>query len=128
MSMKGRLVAHYAKLIRDKRAEELEIVELVGAYNEMAFFKAGQEGRIVANKIVTLLKEGVAQGRVAFGNSQAFFLLHCLAQRGELAPVEAEIRGLMLRRMAEGLSSIKLRDLVRVAVSLNRMDFLDLTS
>lgn len=42
MSTKGRLIAHYANLIRDKRAEELELVELVGAYNELAFFKAGQ--------------------------------------------------------------------------------------
>ncbi len=82
----------------------------------------------MAKKILTILKEGVAQGRVAFGSNQTYFLLYCLSQRGDLSPSEVEMRGLLLRRVVEGLSSTKLRDLVRVAVSLNRMEFQDLSA
>jgi hypothetical protein len=127
ITLKSQLTGRFTALVREKRIEELELTDLVGGYNELSFFRAGQECRLVAGKIARLLEEGVAQGRIPFTNSQAFFLLHCLSQRAELSPPETNIRSQLLRRVVEQLSSIKLHELVRVAVSLNRMEFFDLT-
>jgi hypothetical protein len=125
-SFKSSLVTKYIKEIRDKKPEELELPELINCYYEVAYYKNSYDCKVVADKISTILDEGLLQDKVALVPTQISFLLYCLSIRSDLTFGEVKIRSILLKKIQQQFSVFKLHELIKFAVSLNKMHFFDI--
>jgi hypothetical protein len=81
---------------------------------------------VIADRLFKLLEAAREQGKSGLTDSQMSFLLWGLSLRPELGPVEIRIRSHVLREIGNQLGSIKLNDLVKIAVNVNKTDLFDL--
>jgi hypothetical protein len=124
-TIRNAITARYLALLQERESTEHDLGDLVNAFAELTYFRL-KESRVVADRLLKLIEAGSEQGRTGLSDTQISFLMWALSLRAELGNVECRIRSVVLREVGKQLGSIKVQDLVRVAVSLNRMDLFDL--
>lgn len=120
-SLTSRIVA----LVYAREQTEQDIGDLVNTYAELTFFRV-KDVRQIAERLFKLLEAATEQGRIGLSDSQISFLLWGLSIRPELGLIESRIRSHILREIGNHLSSFKLKDLVKIAVNINKTDLFDL--
>lgn len=124
-TIRNAIAGRYLALLQERESTEQDLGDLVNALAELTFFRM-REGRLVVERLLKLLEAGSEGGRVRLGDNQISYMLWTLSMRPELSNLEQRLRSLVLGELGKQLASIKLEDLVRVAVNINKMDLFDL--
>lgn len=124
-NFKQQLAARYAELLRARTTTPSDLSSLINSLFELVSSNSWNESRLVSEKILRLLEEGSKDQRLVLGDNQCAFLLHVLSLKGDFSRTEINLRSQILERVVAQLSTFKLEDLVKIAISLNKMEIID---
>jgi hypothetical protein len=125
-TLKNQLTESYISLIKERVPVESDLSDYINVHFEFTSFKHNHEAKIIAEKILRILEKGAAEGKINIYDNQISFLFFSFSSKPELTRVERKIRAILIRKLGRELDSVKLQDLVRIVVNLNRTDLFDL--
>lgn len=119
------LVKRYNALIKDREPSENDITDFINAYYEICSFHGNNECRIIATKLLKALETANEKGKTNITDNQIGFLFYAFSLNSELSNTESRIRSLLMRRVSSEIETVKVHDLIKIAVNLNRSDSFD---
>ena len=115
------LVKRYNALIKDREPTENDITDFINAYYEVCSFH-GNECRTIASKLLKALETANEKGKATISDNQIGFLFYAFSLNSELSSTENRIRSLLMQRVNAEIETMKIHDLIKIAVNLNRSD------
>lgn len=123
--LKEVLVKRYNGLIKDREPTENDITDFINAYYEISTFHGYNECRVIASKLLKALESAKEKGKTTITDSQIGFLFYAFSLNSELSNTENRIRSILMQKVNSELETMKIHDLIKIAVNLNRSDSFD---